>query len=179
MKTLFTLLAAALLLGTTAFICLRPRPTAALVSLRPVAAAPARAAGPTVRRLARSAEAGHVADVMVWSSGRVVKGQPLARLSIPVSTPALRLAQRAVAAAAAAHEARPNAESDRALALARTRLAEVPRFERDAYVLAPATGRLVRSLLVNGQYLPRAGAAAIIEVPAPARPSAPEALALR
>ena len=78
-----------------------------------VALAPA---APTVRWLARSAGAGHVADVMVWSSGRVVKGQPLARLSIPVSTPALRLAQ----------------------------LAGVPRFERNGYVLAPATGRPAR-----------------------------------
>jgi hypothetical protein len=32
--------------------------------------------------------------------------------------------------------------------------------------VAPVTGRLVRSLLVNGQYLPRAGTVAIIEVPA-------------
>ena len=180
MKTFFTLLAAALLLVLTISIHPKMRPAAALA--RPhLAAASAAPAAPTVRWLARSAEAGHVADVMVWSSGRVVKGQPLARLSIAVSTPALRLAQRALAKAAAAYEAQPNAANYRALEMARTHLATVPRFERSGYVLAPATGRLVRSLLVNGQYLPRAGTVAIIEVPvrASANPAAPEIVALR
>jgi hypothetical protein len=118
---------------------------------------------------------------MVWSAGRVVKGQPLARLSILVSTPALRLAQRAFAKAAAAYEAQPDAESYRTLELARIQLAAVPRFERSGYVLAPATGCLVRSLLVNGQCLPRAGTVAIIEVPvrATGNPAAPGVVALR
>ncbi len=179
MKTFFTLLAASLLLILTVSICPKMRPKATQERAQ-LTAAPAPAA-PTVRWLARSAEAGHVADVMVWSSGRVVKGQPLARLSIPVSTPALRLAQRAFAKAAAAYEAQPTAARYRALELARTQLAGVPRFERDGYVLAPATGRLVRSLLVNGQYLPRAGTVAIIEVPAraAANSAAPEVVALR
>lgn len=179
MKTFFTLLAATLLLVITVSVYPKMHPAAALA--RPPLAAVAAPAAPTVRWLARSAEAGHVADVMVWSSGRVVKGQPLARLSIPLSTSALRQAQRTFAKAAAAYEAQPNAESYRALELARTQLAAVPRFERTGYVLAPATGRLVRSLLVNGQYLPRAGTVAIIEVPARAagNPAAPEVVALR
>ena len=178
MKTFFTLLAAALLLVLT--VSIRPKMRPVVVQTRPHLAVASVPAAPTVRWLARSAEAGHVADVMVWSAGRVVKGQPLARLSIPVSTPALRLAQRAFAKAAAAYEAQPDAESYRALELARTQLAGVPRFERNGYVLAPATGRLVRSLLVNGQYLPRAGTVAIIEVPARAPNSAaPDVVALR
>jgi multidrug efflux pump subunit AcrA (membrane-fusion protein) len=123
-------------------------------------------AAPIELRLAQSAVAGHVADVLVWSSEHVVKGQPLARLRVPVSTPALQQAQRAVAAAVAAYQMHPNAEHYKALEQARTQLAQVPQLERVACVEAPATGRLVRSLLVNGQYLPRTGTVAIIEVPA-------------
>ena len=164
MKTLFILLAATLLLVITVSVYPKMHPAAAMA--RPHLAAVAAPAAPTVRWLARSAEAGHVADVMVWSSGRVVKGQLLARISIPVSTPALQRAQRAFAKEAAAYEAQSTTENYQSLWLARARLADVPRYVRDSYVVAPATGRLVRSLLVNGQYLPRAGGVAIIEVPA-------------
>lgn len=178
MKTFFTLVSVTLLLILTVSIWPKMRPLAAPVPPQPAPTVVAPAA-PTVRTLARSSEAGHVADVMVWSNGRVVKGQLLARISIPVSTPALRLAQQAFARAAAAYEAQPNAESYQALEQARIQLASVPRFERNGYVVAPATGCLVKSLLVNGQYLPRAGAVAIIEVPVAGKTAAPVVLAAR
>jgi len=169
MKTTLYLLLAGFFVAMGAFSIYRRTPTHKTTSgaanrataTRPLAARPA-------TRLAQAPEAGHVAEVLVWTPNvRVAKGQPLARLRIPVSTPALQLAQRALRTAEAALAHRPTAGQARQVALARARFAAVPRYERDGYALAPVAGRLARSLVSTGQYLARTAAVAVIEETAP------------
>jgi hypothetical protein len=120
-----------------------------------------------VARRAQAAEAGHVAEVLVWGSRPVAKGEVLVRLRVPVSTPELQRGQEALRRAAEAYRRQPTPANAQALAQARARLAAVPRYARNGYVVAPVAGWLRGTTVVSGQYLPKAGTVGLIEVPAP------------
>jgi biotin carboxyl carrier protein len=117
-----------------------------------------------------SAEAGHVESILVWANTDVVKGQPLLRLSIAMRTPEQRQYQLTLQQAEKNYQAQPSPEHAQALTQARSRVASAHQFVREGFVVAPVAGRLVRNLVETGQYLPRAGSVAIIEVPAVAKP---------
>ena len=113
-----------------------------------------------------SAEAGQVANVDAWAGTQVVKGQVLARLDVPFSTPAVRQQRLALRQSEAAYQQQPTPERAEQLRQARARVAALPHYVRDGYVVAPATGYLASTLVTAGQYVPKAGTVAIIEVPA-------------
>jgi biotin carboxyl carrier protein len=132
---------------------------------KPAAALAPHAYEPFTTHVVQSAEAGHVEEVLAWPGADVTKGQILARLSVVQTTPELRQRQQALRQAEAAYASQPTAAHAQAVEAARTKLNAMPRYERVAYVVAPVAGRVVRSLVVSGQYLPKAGPVAVIEAP--------------
>jgi biotin carboxyl carrier protein len=164
-KTALSLLGTVISLGSIS-LSVQRRPQ----SETPAASAPQHLAGAYTTVAATAPESGHVDAVFARAGSYVATGQVLARLSVPFCPPAVRQEQQAVHQAEAAYQQHPTPKGEEDLRQRRAHLAAAPRFVRDGYVVAPVAGYLAKNLVVAGEYVPRKGTVALIEVPAVNKP---------